>query len=245
MNSRQRRGVILLLATIVAAIALFVSIFLYVKEIDSQVGPQVDVLVLAKDVKELAPLTPADVTTVKRPEKWISASTLRDKTEVEGMVASGDYRKGTTLQGGMVIKAPTVQPDFREIGMMVDAETGVAGKIRSGDRVDIIATTEGKDGENRESKVWVENALVVEVGIPTTVKNEDGADFMENEKVPVTFALPVDQSLALAYAESFGKEVRLALRGRGDQGESTPVQFPEAPKPPQPKQPAAQGGGEQ
>lgn len=228
MNSRQRRGVILLLATIVAAIALFVSIFLYVKEIDSRVGPEVDVVVLAKDIKELAPITPGDVKIEKRPKKWISASTLLSKSQVQGMVASGDYAKGTTLQEGMVIKAPTVEPDYREIAMMVDAETGVAGKIRSGDRVDIIATTQEQNGVNRQSKVWVENALVVEVGVPTTVKKEDEQGFAKNDKVPVTFALPVDQSLALAYAESFGEEVRLALRGRGDQGQSNPLQFPNA-----------------
>ena len=36
--------------------------------------------------------------------------------------------------------------------------------------------------------------------------------------MPVTFSLTPEQSLKLAYAESFSKKVRLLLRRDGDQG---------------------------
>ena len=49
-------------------------------------------------------------------------------------------------------------------------------------------------------------------------KDENGNFSEEKDSVPVTFSLTPEQSLKLAYAESFSKKVRLLLRSDGDQG---------------------------
>jgi pilus assembly protein CpaB len=115
-----------------------------------------------------------------------------------------------------------VQPGFREVAIMVDAETGVAGKVSPGDHVDIIATIAGSEDVPARSELWVSNALVLEVGLPrdTDGESSDGG-FTSGTGVPVTFALSTEDSLRLAYVESFSVKLRLALRGAGDD-ESTP-----------------------
>lgn len=123
------------------------------------------------------------------------------------------------LQAGMLVPPPGLEAGYREVAILVDAETGVAGKVRPGDRVDIIATTAGDDETVPDrAEVWVANALVLEVGLPTATEDaDDNGNFTQQQGVPVTFALPVDEALRLAYAESFSEKLRLALRGRGDE----------------------------
>lgn len=100
---------------------------------------------------------------------------------------------------------------------MVDAETGVAGRIQPGDFVDILATVEDPNTKARNAQVIIQNAIILDVGVVTAVEEEtaNGA-FQEAEAVPVTFSLSTADSLKIAYAESFSVKLRLALRGTGD-----------------------------
>ena len=63
----------------------------------------------------------------------------------------------------------------------------------------------------------MQNVLIVDVGVQTTVQEEDESGaFAQSQQIPVTFALSTDDSLKVAYAESFAIKLRLALRGTGD-----------------------------
>lgn len=137
------------------------------------------------------------------------------------MVASGTYTAGSIVQTGMLESPPGLATGYREVAIVVDAETGVAGKVKPGDHVDILATVENEQTGEQTSQVIIENALVIEVGVVVTTEEEDASgNFQEGEIVPVTFALSVDQALQLTYAESFAVKVRLALRGEGDDATS-------------------------
>ena len=225
MNPRQRRGILLLLATAVGAVLVFVAVAAYTRSISSQVGPVATVLRLSSPISELEPITADMVEGVEVPERWVSATALRSLEELDGLVSAGNYDSGATLQQGMLRPPPGLQPGYREVAIMVDAETGVAGKITPGARVDIIATTVDPVTETQRSEIWVGNALIIEVGVPTSVEGEDAAgNFVENDALPVTFALASDDALRLAYAESFAVKIRLALRGTGDVDQLPPEQ---------------------
>ena len=117
----------------------------------------------------------------------------------------------------MVEDEPQLAPGQRELAILVDAETGVAGKISPGSIVDIAATFGGNDRQVPESQIVVNNARVIAVGQPRA----QGSDPRNQEAdptqvVPITFALSVRQTLILTYAESFAQEVRLALTRKGD-----------------------------
>ncbi|WP_249369587.1 MULTISPECIES: Flp pilus assembly protein CpaB [unclassified Actinomyces] len=208
---------LLLLMTILAAVLTFSGVAAYVSSVSSQVGPMVEVLRLTTDIEAMHHIEASDVETVEVPERWAPANAVSTFGQIEGLVSSGAYPSGSVLQTGMLTEAPGLQPGYREVAIMVDAETGVAGRIRAGDHVDILATiTNDETGEQR-SEVVVQNVLIINVGVVTTVEEEDASGaFSESDQIPVTFALSSEDSLRLAYAESYSVKLRLALRGAGD-----------------------------
>lgn len=217
MNPRQRRGVLLLLVTLLGAALTFVGVATYVSSVSSQVGPMTQVLRLTTDVEALHAVTEADVEVVEVPERWAPANAVSSYGQVEGLVAASAYAAGSVLQTGMLTDPPGLTNGAREVAIMVDAETGVAGRIQPGDYVDIIATIEDEETGARTAQIIVQNALIIDVGVATTVEDENASGaFSETQAVPVTFALSTADSLKISYAESFAVKLRLALRGTGD-----------------------------
>ncbi len=216
MNPRQRRGLLMIGLAALGALAVFVSVLSYVGSVSAQVGDRIEVVRLTQSVNPYEEVTPEMVTTEEVPERWVSPGTFTDPDQVLGLVASSSYARGMTLQEGMLVSAPSIRTGFREIAMLVDARTGVGGKIRSGDRVDIIATSEFEDRPPK-AEVIVENALIIDVGLSEETRRSDSTrDNEPDETVPVTFAVPIGDALRVSFAESFAVEVRLALRGGGD-----------------------------
>ena len=210
MNPRQRRGVLLSLVTILGAVVTFVAVFSYVQSVSSQVGPMTTVLKLSQQVTELKEITAEDVVTEQVPKRWVPDDAVHDIKDVQGKVTAATYSKGAVLQSSMLQDPP----------QLIDAETGVAGKVTPGSRVDIVATFEDPNSKAQKAEIIIENALITEVGVVTKVqeKDEDGNFSEEKDSLPVTFSLTPEQSLKLAYSESYSTKVRLLLRRDGDQG---------------------------
>lgn len=223
MNPRQRRGALLFVVAALGALAVFVSVLSFVSSVNARAGNFVPVVALAEDLEAYQPVGPEDVELRQVPQKWLSSGAIQDARDVVGLVPVNDYSAGTFAERGMFIDRPGIRRGNREVAILVDAETGVAGKVRSGDRVDIIATFEGRDGRPGTSSIWAENALVIDVGLPEQVEKQgEGGAFSEGKAVPVTFALPTATALKVAYAESFAVKVRLALRARNDESSVDP-----------------------
>ena len=220
MNPRQRRGVLLILVTVLGAVVTFVAMFSYVQSISSQVGPMTTVLKLSQQVTELKEVTAADVVTEQVPKRWVPDDAIHDVNDIKGKVAAATLNKGAVLQTSMLQDPPQLAEGYREVSIMIDAETGVAGKVTPGSRVDIVSTVEDPNTKAQKAQIVIQNALITEVGVTTKVqdKDENGNFSEEKDSVPVTFSLTPEQSLKLAYAESFSKKVRLLLRRDGDQG---------------------------
>ena len=219
MNPRQRRGLLLIAVAIVGAIGVFVSVANYVADVEAQVGPMSTVLRLTQQARPYQPVTADMVEQVAVPVRWRPRNALVSGLELEGRVPPTALPVGTVLQEGLLIDPPQLQDGQRELAIMVDAETGVAGKIGRGSVVDIYATFPGSDRELPHASIVVEGAEILDVGSTTTAPADesDGAGgFAEDEVVPVTFALAIDESLRLAYIESFATNVRLALRAPDD-----------------------------
>lgn len=217
MNPRQRRGAFLVLVAAVGAIAVFVAVAGYVSDVRSEVGPMATVLRLRRDATAFAPITADMVEEARLPARWAPSTAARTRREVLGLVAGTDLPRGSILQAGMLVPAPGLAPGQREIAILVDAETGVAGKIVPGSLVDIYATFDGEEDGRSRSEIIVSRARIIGVGSPETVSDNDrGGTFAEGKVVPVTFALSVQESLVLTFAESFATKVRLALIASGD-----------------------------
>ncbi|MCL2730486.1 MAG: Flp pilus assembly protein CpaB [Actinomycetia bacterium] len=220
MNSRQRRGAVLLVVSVLCAAAALAGVVAVVGDARSQVGPKVTAYELTKDVPAYTPLTSSQVHRVTMPKRWLPDSAIRTPQEFQGKITAIPLSKGSLLQSDMVSSRPDLKPGQMEIAIMIDAETGVAGKITPGARVNIFATFAGrKDTDPDISKIIVAGAQVIDVGEIKAFDKSDNAQRLSEQGVPITFALEAEDAQRVAYAESFARHVRLALVAPGD---STP-----------------------
>jgi pilus assembly protein CpaB len=210
----------------VGALGVFLLVLSYTGNVARQVGPMTTSYRFIKDVPRLKVIAADDLERVKVPARWKPGAAVESFDTSRGLVALEAVPKGAVLQQGMLGPPPELQPGQREIAIMINAETGVAGKIRPGDLVDIYATFADSAGTNRnaQARVIVANAPVLAIGQlqRTDAPSGDGTRYQQSEVVPVTFALSVQDSLKVTYAESYASKLRLALIAPGTRSAADP-----------------------
>jgi len=254
MTPRQRRGVLLLFVAAVGAILVFSAISSYVDDVRKDVEPKTTVLVLTRSVPELQPI-PLDAVREKSvPVKWAGRQSLRDPAEIGSLVPNTPLEAGVELQQGMLVEPPSLEEGQQEISILINADTGVAGKLQPGDSVDVLATFPADERQHSpaSARTLIRRARVVTVGLPRSAARpgtnpQDGTQTANEQQVlvPVTFALRPTLALRLTYAETFASEIRLSLIRRGDEGRKLPKGKREFTLPPTIKKlPLAQGTGQ-
>jgi len=254
MTPRQRRGVLLLFVAAVGAILVFSAISSYVDDVRKDVEPKTTVLVLTRSVPELQPI-PLDAVREKSvPVKWAGRQSLRDPAEIGSLVPNTPLEAGVELQQGMLVEPPSLEEGQQEISILINADTGVAGKLQPGDSVDVLATFPADERQHSpaSARTLIRRARVVTVGLPRSAARpgtnpQDGTQTANEQQVlvPVTFALRPTLALRLTYAETFASEIRLSLIRRGDEGRKLPKGKREFTLPPTIKKlPPAQGTGQ-
>jgi pilus assembly protein CpaB len=189
--------------------------------VNSKVGPETTAYRLKSDIAPYKELTADQFQKVSMPKRWLSATAVTSLSQIRGKIAVTRLEKGSLLQTDMIVEPPELQPGQQEIAIMIDASTGVAGKINPGSRVNIYATFKAPNEKTKdESKVIVTNARVLDVGKLTALEPGQSSDERRRtatEAVPITFALDTVDAQRVAYAESFAEHVRLALVAGGSQ----------------------------
>lgn len=224
MNPRQRRGTLFMVIAVLGAIGVFFAVVSYVDDVESQVGERTPAFVVTKDVEAFHEIPADAVERVDIPKRWVSTEAISDLNDLTGRVAAAKLTAGTQLQDSNLVPKPSLEPGQREIAIMVDAETGVAGKVRSGDRVDVWATfDESITGVGPRTKVIAQDVLVINVGgVRETEKASSTGMRTTNEAVPITFATAEGQIKALTFAEAFASQTRLVLRPPTDESQVAP-----------------------
>jgi pilus assembly protein CpaB len=228
MTPRQRRGVLLLFVAGIGAILVFSLISGYVSDVRKDVEPKTGVLVLTRAVPELQPIPPDAVALKSVPEKWVGRQALRDPSQIGSLVPNEPLPAGVELQQGMLVVPPALEKGQQEISILINADTGVAGKLKPGDMVDVLATFQPDDQTRSpaSARTIIRRARIVTIGQPRAA-SRPGADDnplrssnaanAQQILVPVTFALRPTLGLRLTYAETFASEIRLSLIRRGDE----------------------------
>ncbi|MEU8732310.1 MULTISPECIES: Flp pilus assembly protein CpaB [Streptomyces] len=217
MNSRQRRGIILLVLSVLCALGAFAGVLSVVNDVKSKVGPEVSAYRLRSDIEPYTELGAGQFEKIEMPERWLSENAVTDLSQVRGKIAVTRLKAGSLLQTDMIVDTPALRPGQQEVAIMIDAATGVAGKITPGSAVNVYATFEGpREGDPDQSKIIVTNARVIDVGELTSLEpDEDSRDREPTDAVPITFALSTIDAQRITYAESFARRVRLALVAPG------------------------------
>ena len=226
MNPRQRRAVLLLALAGAGLIGVFALVANYVAEIETEVGDKVAVLELTRPAEANKAIPDDAVRTTTIPERWKPKAALTDRAQLVGYVAASDLQPNSILQEGMLAAPPEINEGEREVAILVDASTGVAGKIEPGSDVDVIASYAAESGDPESgvkakparSVVIVPGARVIAVGQPRLQGGNGAAEGQQDpaEVVPVTFALNKRQEIKVAHAQTFAADVRLALLRPGD-----------------------------
>ena len=216
MNSRQRRGIILLLLSVLCAFGVFAGVLSVISDVNSKVGPERAAYRIKDDIPPYKELSAEQFEKVSMPKRWLPGTAVTDLNELNGRIAVTTLHKGSLLQEDMLVRRPALKTGQQEIAIMIDAATGVAGKITPGATVNIYATFDGqKQGSSAVSKVIVANAAVIDVGRLTALEPTEDSRRQATEAVPITFALNTLDAQRVAYAESFATHVRLALVAPG------------------------------
>ena len=217
MNSRQRRGVILLLLSVLCALGAFAGVLSVINDVESKVGPEVAAYRLKSDVAPYTALTSGQFEKISMPERWLSENAVTDLREIRDKIAVTTLRAGSLLQSDMIVNRPALRPGQQEVAIMIDAATGVAGKITPGATVNVFATFAGeREGDPAQSKIIVTGAKVLDVGRLTALRPDENDRGREpTDAVPITFALSTIDAQRITYAESFAQRVRLALVAPG------------------------------
>ncbi|MEV5175688.1 Flp pilus assembly protein CpaB [Streptomyces flaveolus] len=218
MNSRQRRGVILLILSVLCALGAFAGVLSVIHDANSKVGPEVAAYRVRSEVKPYTALDTGQFEKIEMPKRWLSGNAVTDLRQIRGKIAVTTLHAGSLLQTDMIVDRPALQPGQQEVAIMIDAATGVAGKITPGSRVNVYATFEGKkEGDPDQSKIIVTNARVIDVGRITALEPDRDKNRQATEAVPITFALSTIDAQRVTYAESFAQRVRLALVAPGSE----------------------------
>ncbi|QNN54154.1 Flp pilus assembly protein CpaB [Nocardioides mesophilus] len=209
MNPRQRRGVLFILLAGLGALVVFFMVARYVGNVNSQVAPLVTVYKAATNIPAYRELSSANVVAVQIPQRYVPPRTLREGAQLSGQRVGFTVAKGTLIGSDMLLPPSELNDNEREIAIQVDAVTGIAGRVATGDFVDIYAVFARENGGGTSS-VLVQNVRVVSVGGRQTRSRETGEGALREQQIlPVTVALEPEDALKVTYADSFAVAVRL------------------------------------
>lgn len=207
MNPRQRRGVFLMVLSALAAVVVFLGISSYVARVNSTVGPMVTVYRTTKDLPAFTTLSSENTEPAQVPQRWAADNTVLKSADIDGRVIATPMAAGSPISLDGLVPPSDLGPDQREIAVNVDAVTGLAGRIRPGDRVDLYAVFADVAGVPKQARRLVENVQVVSVAGQQQVQSPD-AKTIQNV-IPVTLAVQAPDALTVTYASAFAQQVRL------------------------------------
>ena len=209
MNPRQRRGILFMILAVLISTGVFFSVTSYVAQVASQVGAKTTVFAAARAIDPFTPLSAENLKPIEVPERWTSGTSRLELRDLEGRRVGFRLEAGTVISSDMLLSPSDLEPDQREIAINVDPVTGVAGRVRPGDKVDIYAVFADVPGLPKQVRVLVRDVRVVSIGGQQTVQRNDDQGSRSSEAVPVTLALSPKDSLSVTYANAFASEVRL------------------------------------
>ena len=129
------------------------SIANYVSEVETEVGDKIVVLELTKPAKANEAISDDMVTEKHGPEALGSRRRAARPHAARRRRRRRRHRSAKSiLQEGMLVTPPEISEGEREVAILVDAATGVAGKIEPGRQVDVIAAY-GADPADPENGV--------------------------------------------------------------------------------------------
>lgn len=235
----MNRRVIIIIAALVLALGMGFILWGVLTAPRKVTPPPRNVVQTAMRVPLHAHITPVMLTVVQKPADQVDPAALANPSDAVGQIAMGDIPQGTPLTPGMIARPATPAPELlhvrdgmRAITINLDPVKGVAGLLRPGDHVDVIAAPPRGPGQP-EAYAIVRDARVLAVG--TEVANAPDAVVAPaasgappptpapNAATTATLEVTPAQATLVTSADLNGV-IRLALRSPKERLDSLPAQ---------------------
>jgi len=215
----DKRGIALLMISIVFAVAAGGGVYLYLQGmpvVEAKAPETVPVVVARQDIRFGTTLGAGHLRLSEFPKDAVPAgsfssidSVLSQTTKVfvvegEAMLAS----KLSAIGGGLSVRIPA---NMRAMSLKINDDTGVSGFVLPGDRVDVVVTVDNVGGTNvAHTKTILQDLEVLAAGVKTETKNNHHITVQT-----VTVLVDPEGTEKLALATNQG-HVHLSLRNPVD-----------------------------
>lgn len=198
---------------VLAAAAVALSVYSYLAWLRAQVpvyGPLVPMVVAARDIESGTALESSMLQMVDHPSSYLPQGAFRDFQPLNGKVTAVPVLRGEPLTERKVGKtggASSVVPrGMRAYSLSAQAVSGLGIEPRSGDRVDVLVTFSGEDGE-AVTQTILRSAKVASIQAGPSSGKVAGPLGVSTvgSKRSVTVLVTPAQAEDLAKAESLGK----------------------------------------
>ena len=221
---RRRRAVFLLALALACGGLAASEVGGRVAEVESRTGRPVPVVVAAREVRPGAQLKPADLAVRDVPSRFMPVDAARSMTEAVGLEVRGGLQRGAyvtaTALGGRSATVrnggATLRRGERAVQVAVAGGDPLSQAGGPGSRVDVLVSTEPRDGAGRTFLALEDVELLALGGAPSGVASrEDGG---AAPSATATLRVTQRQAVYLTAAQNFAREVRLLPRPPGDGG---------------------------
>jgi pilus assembly protein CpaB len=231
-GKERRKGWMMTLVAAVIATLAGTMFFIYLNQLEAEIGLKQPVVVAAKAIPARALITPDMLKTVEMPIKYLPPSYILNPTDLldGNTTALINIAPGEYIQQNMVSHNAGLEPGKRAVSIAVDSVTSVGNSVRQGNFVDIIVSYIDKDG-NYRTEVLLQNVKVLAVDTLLPAQGGTGGQTYlpagatgEVKLAPTTVAtleLSPEEALKVVHAANFAEELRLMIRRLDDQ--SAPV----------------------
>lgn len=203
------------------------------REFERRQANQISVLVAKKDIPRGTIIDPDSFDVGIFPKEFVQPGAITSLDRIAGMMTIAAISKGEQITlSKLSYTRPTgslaevTPPGKRAITISVDNVSALAGMIKAGDYVDVIAllpvptpSAEGKTTSQMAVLPLFQNVLVLAVGQETSVMAKEEPRYKKEEKKEVspliTLALTPQEANLIAFVQEQGK-IRLVLRSPGD-----------------------------
>lgn len=231
-GKERRKGWMMTLVAAVISTLAGTMFFIYLNQLEAEIGLKQPVVVAAKAIPARALITPDMLKTVEMPIKYLPPSYILNPTDLldGNTTALINIAPGEYIQQNMVSHNAGLEPGKRAVSIAVDSVTSVGNSVRQGNFVDIIVSYIDKDG-NYRTEVLLQNVKVLAVDTLLPAQGGTGGQTYlpagvtgEVKLAPTTVAtleLSPEEALKVVHAANFAEELRLMIRRLDDQ--SAPV----------------------
>jgi pilus assembly protein CpaB len=187
-----------------------------------KLGPQVDVLVAARDIR-VGTRIGRDALALRRvPARFVPPGALASPAGVVGARVAVPVRAGTYLDAGLFASSESdpsgrgIRTGERAVTVEVSGGAALAG-LAAGARVDVLVSTESGAGGGRTTMALA-GAELLRSGEPAggAYPGSDAAEPSTGPTSLATLRVSIRQAIYLTAADNFAREIRLLPRPPGE-----------------------------